>query len=116
VRELPAIPVVTEGHGPSLPTLKLKDAADALLYLGPRNSLVTVQMSPAELEGTPYGKEIERGKDIQMKLEKSRSGDTSGFCEQNQMPIGYKSGEVSISPYSSVTVLRLEPVLISSPS
>jgi hypothetical protein len=55
---------------PSLPTLKLKDAADVLLYLGPRNSLVTVQMSPAELEGTPYGKEIERRKNIQMTLEK----------------------------------------------
>jgi hypothetical protein len=31
VGDLPAIPVVTEGHGPPLPTLKLKDVADALL-------------------------------------------------------------------------------------
>jgi hypothetical protein len=38
----------------------LKDAADALLYLGPRDSLIQVSMSRAELEGTPYGKEIQR--------------------------------------------------------
>jgi hypothetical protein len=42
------------------PPLKLKDAADALLYLGPRDSLTEVSMSRAELEGTPYGKEIQR--------------------------------------------------------
>ena len=70
VSELPAIPVVTDGRGPSLPTLKLKDAADALLYLGPRNSLVTVQIPPAELEGTPYGKELGRRARIQMTLER----------------------------------------------
>jgi hypothetical protein len=70
VGELPAIPVVTEGLGPSIPTLKLKDVADALLYLGPRNSLVTVRMSRAEFESKPYGKELERRKTIQMTLEK----------------------------------------------
>jgi hypothetical protein len=70
VGELPAIPVVTEAHGPSIPTLKLKDVADALLYLGPRNSLVTVRMSRAEFESKPYGKELERRKTIQMTLEK----------------------------------------------
>lgn|SRR5262249_53471923 len=31
VGDLPAIPSVTAGHGPPLPNLKLKDAADALL-------------------------------------------------------------------------------------
>jgi hypothetical protein len=70
VGDLPAIPVVTEGHGPPLPTPKLKDAADALLYLGPRDSLVTIQMTPAELEGTPYGRELERRAKLQMSLEK----------------------------------------------
>jgi hypothetical protein len=69
VGELPAIPVVTEGHGPPLP-LKLKDAADALLYLGPPSSLSTVQMSPSEIEGTPYGKELERREAIQLTLER----------------------------------------------
>jgi hypothetical protein len=70
VGDLPAIPVVTEGHGPPLQAPTLKDAADALLYLGPRDSLVVVQMTPAELQGTPYGKELERRQRLQMSLEK----------------------------------------------
>lgn len=70
VGELPAIPVATEGHGPEVPSLRLKDAADALLYLGPLASLETVQMSPSELAGTPYGREIERRERLQMALEK----------------------------------------------
>lgn len=68
VGELPAIPIATGGHGPTL-ALKLKEAADALLYLGPKDSLVTVRMLPAELEGTPYGKELERRVKLQMSLE-----------------------------------------------
>ena len=70
VAELPAIPIVTQGHGLALPGLKLKDAADALLYLGPPASLETVQMSPSELHGTSYGNEIERRQKLQMALEK----------------------------------------------
>jgi hypothetical protein len=70
VGDLPAIPVVTEGHGPLLPNLKLKDTADALLYLGPPASLETVPMSPSELTGTPYGMEIERREKLQMALER----------------------------------------------
>jgi hypothetical protein len=70
VGDLPALPVVTGGHGPPLQTPKLKDAADALLYLGPRDSLAVVQMTPAELQGTPYGNEIERREKLQMSLEK----------------------------------------------
>jgi uncharacterized iron-regulated protein len=48
------------GSNPAPPPLKLKDAADALFYLGPRDSLVQVFMARSELEGTPYGKEMER--------------------------------------------------------
>jgi hypothetical protein len=70
VGDLPAIPVVTAGHGPPLQTPKLKDAADALLYLGPRDSLVVVQMTPAELQGTRYGEELQRREKLQMSLEK----------------------------------------------
>ena len=70
VGDLPAIPVVTEGHGPPLQTPKLKDAADAMLYLGPRDNLIVIPMTPAELRGTPYGDEIERRKRLQMSLEK----------------------------------------------
>ena len=80
VGELPAMPVVTGGGmGPQIvamgrgpgqaatgvatgtpPPLRLRDAADALLYLGPRDSLTEVSMSRAELQDTPYGKEVAR--------------------------------------------------------
>jgi hypothetical protein len=66
---LPAIPVVTGGHGPPLPGLKLGDAADALLYLGPRDRLSSVAMSPEELADMPYAKEIARREKLQMELE-----------------------------------------------
>ena len=69
VGELPALPVVTEGRGPALASLKLKDAADALLYFGPPGSLETVEMPQSELAGTPYGNEIERRQKLQMALE-----------------------------------------------
>lgn len=70
VGELPAIPVVMGGRGPSQPGLKLKDAADALLYLGPHEGLVTVETPRSEIEGTPYAKEIERRITLQMTLER----------------------------------------------
>ena len=69
VGEFPAMAVVTGGEGrpkhaiiigTGPPPVKLKDAADALLYLGPRESLTQVSMTRAELDGTPYGKEIQR--------------------------------------------------------
>ena len=76
--ELPAMPVVSGGLGgphivifhngraaaggrpaPPPPPVKLKDAADALLYVGSRDSLTQVPMPRAELEGTQYGREIQ---------------------------------------------------------
>ncbi len=42
------------------PPVKLREVADALLYLGPRDGLTSVNMTRSELDGTPYGKEIER--------------------------------------------------------
>jgi hypothetical protein len=75
VGELPAMPVLSGGSilprpvapncGPaasasSPPSPKLKDIGDALLYLGPRDSLIVIRMPRVELDGTPYGKEIER--------------------------------------------------------
>lgn len=68
VGDLPAVPVVTAGHGP-VTKLRLKDATDALLYFGPPSALTTVQMSPTELNGTPYGAELERRQRLQMSLE-----------------------------------------------
>ncbi len=65
VGDLPAMPVVTGGMAPATP-LKLSAAADALLYVGPRDSLTEVRMPRAELDGTPYGNEIVRRLTIQM--------------------------------------------------
>jgi hypothetical protein len=59
--DLPAIAVLTGGTAPVGPNpLKLQDAADAMLYLGPRDTLTAVHMQRAELENTPYGLEITR--------------------------------------------------------
>lgn len=51
---------------PSFMEPKLKDSADAFLYLGPRETLTVVNMTHAQLEGTAYGKEIERRLKIEM--------------------------------------------------
>ena len=60
VGDLLVLPVVTGGTATNYPPLKLKDAADALLYLGPRDSLIGVHAPRAEVDGTPYGKELMR--------------------------------------------------------
>ena len=78
VGELPADPVMSGGlyQGPPSGTqtgrpptgaaasltapLRLKDAAAALLYLGPRDILTKLWAPRAEVDGTPYGKEFQR--------------------------------------------------------
>jgi len=65
VGDLPAMPVLSGGGIPAGPNpLKLQDVADALLYLGSRDALTSVNMSRADLEGTPYGREIARRLEI----------------------------------------------------
>jgi hypothetical protein len=59
VGDLPAMPVINGGTTPATP-LKLADAADALLYIGPRDSLTELRMPRSELDGTPYGNELNR--------------------------------------------------------
>ena len=54
------LPVITGGTAEIESYLKLKDAADALLYLGPRDSLISVETTREEVDGTPYGKELLR--------------------------------------------------------
>ena len=60
VGELAAIPVITGGTVEIQAPARLKDAADALLYLGPRDSLIAVEAPREEVDGTPYGKELLR--------------------------------------------------------
>jgi len=65
VGNLSAMPVLTSGTAPTDPnSLRLQDTADALLYFGPRDTLTGVNMSRADLEGTPYGREIARRLEI----------------------------------------------------
>jgi hypothetical protein len=65
VGDMPAMPVLSGGTTPAGPNpIKLQDAADALLYLGPRDTLIAVNMPRANLEGTPYGREIARRLEI----------------------------------------------------
>jgi hypothetical protein len=59
VGELPAMPVINGGITPATP-LKLADAADALFYAGPRDSLTELRMPRSELDGTAYGNELNR--------------------------------------------------------
>ena len=101
VGELPALPVLLGGaEGPHMiikpstganapppptpPPAKLKEATDALLYLGPRDSLTAVSIPPAELVGTPYGKEIERRLMIEGFPISFISGQESGNSEAPQ--------------------------------
>jgi hypothetical protein len=60
VGELAAIPVISGGTEEIQPPLKLNDAGDALLYLGPRDSLILVSAPRDEVDGTSYGKELLR--------------------------------------------------------
>jgi len=60
VGELATIPVIMGGTQWLDPPVKLKDEADALLYLGPRDSLIEVEAPREEVDGTPYGKELLR--------------------------------------------------------
>jgi len=60
VGDLLAIPVISGGTEGIDSTLKLKDAADALLYLGPRDSLISVETRREDVDGTQYGKELRR--------------------------------------------------------
>jgi hypothetical protein len=60
VGELPAILVISGGTKGIDSPLKLKDAADALLYLGARDTLIAVNAAREEVDGTPYGKELLR--------------------------------------------------------
>jgi hypothetical protein len=65
IGRLPALPVITGGTTPSTPgETKLEDVADAVLYLGARDSLTQLHTTRADLQGSAYGKEIDRRLEI----------------------------------------------------
>jgi len=78
VGDLPAMPVLTGGTAPPS-ALKMATAADAMLYVGSRDSLTAVNVPTAELENTDYGREINRRLMIQM-------GRTMTFTQPAEMP------------------------------
>jgi hypothetical protein len=57
--KLPAQPLISCGHAPATP-LTLGDEADAMLYVARCADLTDVEVPHAELDGTPYGKEVTR--------------------------------------------------------
>jgi hypothetical protein len=78
VGDLPAMPVLTCGAA-APNALKMSTAADAMLYAGPRDTLVQVNVPAAELQDTEYGREINRRLMIEM-------GRTMTFTEPNETP------------------------------
>jgi hypothetical protein len=65
VGRLPALPVIAGGTSPPITGgTKLEDVADAILYLGPRDSLIQLHTTRADLQGTAYGREIDRRLEI----------------------------------------------------
>jgi hypothetical protein len=85
IGQLSAYSMLDGGYSQSKP--KLKDGADALLYLGPRHSLTSVSMTRAQLEGTAYGKEIERRLKIEMILQPDETPIFAEKAEQSQFPL-----------------------------
>lgn len=76
--DLPAMPVINGGEiAPN--SLKMKDVADAMLYLGRRDSLTAVNVPRSELVGTGYGKEVARRFMIQ-------TGQTLEFTRESEVP------------------------------
>ncbi len=63
--EMPSQPIVSGGHAPATP-LTLADQTDAIVYIAPCSALRFVDDSPAELDGTGYGREIIRRDIIQV--------------------------------------------------
>ena len=81
IGKLPAQSLIKSGYPSTKPNLR--HGADALLYLGPRDSLMSVSMTRAQLEGNAYGKEIER----RLKILMIRQADEVPlFAEKEESP------------------------------
>ncbi len=89
VADLPANPVLTGGVAAASPQ-KMKDVADAMLYVGSRDSLTQLSLPQSELANTPYGKEIQRRLQIQM-------GRTMDFTGPSEAPQYQKPAQQSVS-------------------
>ena len=87
--ELPANPVLTGGSvAPN--SQKMEDVADAMLYVGSRDTLTQVFVPRSELVDTTYGKEIQRRLQIQ-------TGRTMDFAEASEGPQYQKPPQQTVS-------------------
>ena len=84
IGKLPARSLIEGGYQFTKPDLK--HGADALLYLGPRDSLISVSMTRAQLAGTPYGAEIVRRLKIHMILQSDAVFADALFPEKEENP------------------------------
>jgi hypothetical protein len=82
VGDLPAMPVVTGGTVVAN-SLKMAAVADAMLYVGPRDSLTNVNVPRSELMGTAYGDEVTRRLLIQ-------TGQEMPFTQESETPQFHK--------------------------
>ena len=89
VGDLSAMPVVTGGVvAPN--SLRMADVADALLYVGARDSLTAVNIPASELTDTDYGREVLRRLAIE-------TGQGMSFAERAETPQFQKPAQQSIS-------------------
>lgn len=89
VGELPANPVLTGGVvAPN--SQRMEDVADAMLYVGSRDSLTQVFLPRSELVNTAYGNEVERRLQIQ-------TGRTMNFTEASEGPQYQKPLQQTVS-------------------
>ena len=89
VGELQANPVLTGGEVAPNPQ-KMEDVADAMLYVGSRDSLTQVFVPRSELVSTAYGKEVERRLQIQ-------TGRTMDFTDASEGPQYQKPPQQTVS-------------------
>lgn len=99
---------VPASGAPATPPLKLKNAADALLYVGPRDALTKISMPRAELDGTPYGKELERRFTIEL-------GHAIDFIQEKEETPLFVSPQVGMTPASGPPRLPPPPKSIHDP-
>jgi hypothetical protein len=103
VGELPANPVLTGGNvAPN--SQKMEDVADAMLYVGSRDTLTQVFVPRSELVGTAYGQEVERRLQIQ-------TGRTMDYPVASESPHYQKPPQQIVSS----GIRRLPPKGINDP-
>ena len=106
--DLPAMPVLFGGTEPPTP-VKLGQVADAVLYVGPRDSLRHVLMPRSALDGTAYGKEIARRQTIEFGQPLNVHDESEVPEFERPQPLANSSGPSPLSPMPKGTNAPLPP-------